>query len=142
MACSQLVRVFLTPRIKRQFGGGTLPDLEARLSYNRADHVRDSYSLRTPPAAGMTAGGMATNVDRRTVRARLGVTWAWDDLELLVGADAQRNSHRTRSSMGVEDAFRQQPCVRDASFSQVGVFSELSWARRDDQRLIGGLRLD
>lgn len=139
---SQFERESLGLRFERQFSGGSLRELEARLYYNHADHVMDNYSLRTPPAAGMMAGGMATNVDRRTLGARLGVTWAWDDLELLVGADAQRNSHRTRSSMGVEDAFRQQPWVRDASFSQVGVFSELSWARRDDQRLIGGLRLD
>ncbi|PRB82651.1 TonB-dependent copper receptor [Pseudomonas sp. MYb185] len=136
---SQFERESLGLRFEKRFNGGALRELEARLYYNYADHVMDNYSLRTP--SGMMPQPMASNVDRRTLGARLASTWAWDDLELLAGADAQRNTHRTRSGMGV-DAYRDQPWNKDAAFSQIGVFSELTWSRREHQRLIGGMRLD
>ncbi|SFQ87046.1 iron complex outermembrane recepter protein [Halopseudomonas formosensis] len=139
---SQFERESLGLRFEKQFQGGALQELEARVYYNYADHVMDNYSLRVPPSTGMMAGGMASNVDRRTLGARLAATWVWEDIELLAGADAQRNTHRTRNSMGVEDAYRHQPWLKDASFSQIGLFSELTWTRREDQRLIGGVRLD
>ncbi len=139
---SQFERESLGLRFEKQFNGGALRELEARLYYNYADHVMDNYSLRVPPSSGMMAGGMASNVDRRTLGARLGSTWVWDDLQLLAGADAQRNTHRTRNSMGVDDAYKHQPWAKDASFSQIGVFSELTWSRQEQQRLIGGVRLD
>ena len=139
---SQFERESLGLRFEKQFYGGSLRELEARVYYNYADHVMDNYSLRTPPTTGMMAGGMASNVDRRTLGARLGATWGWDDLELLAGVDAQRNTHRTRNDhMGMK-TYRHQPWLKDASFSQIGLFTELNWARSEEQRLIGGVRLD
>ena len=138
---SQFERESLGLRFEKQFSGGALQELDARVYYNYADHVMDNYSLRRPPTTGMMAGGMASNVDRRTLGARLAATWAWADLELLAGADAQRNTHRTRNGMGI-DTYQHQPWAKDASFSQIGLFSELTWSRQDDQRLIGGARLD
>ncbi|SDS95911.1 iron complex outermembrane recepter protein [Halopseudomonas litoralis] len=138
---SQFERESLGLRFEKQFQGGALQELEARVYYNYADHVMDNYSLRTPSTTGMMAGPMATNVDRRTLGARLASTWVWDDVELLAGADAQRNTHRTRSGMGV-DTYENASWMKDAAFSQIGVFSELTWTLQEDQRLIGGLRLD
>ena len=137
---SQFERESLGLRFERQFHGGALQELEARVYYNYADHVMDNYSLRVPSGM-MMPHPMASNVDRRTLGMRLASTWVWDELELLAGADAQRNTHRTRNGMGI-DTYRQQPWVKDASFSQIGLFSELTWSRQDDQRLIGGMRLD
>ena len=139
---SQFERESLGLRFEKQLDGGSLRKLDARLYYNYADHVMDNYSLRMPPSTGMMAGGMASNVDRRTLGARLGATWVWDDVELLAGADAQRNTHRTRNDHMAMNTYQQQPWDKDASFSQIGLFSELSWSRRDDQRVIGGVRLD
>ena len=139
---SQFERESLGLRFEKQFYDGSLRELEARVYYNYADHVMDNYSLRTPPTTGMMAGGMASNVDRRTLGARLGATWVWGDLELLAGADAQRNTHRTRNDHMGMNTYRHQPWLKDASFSQIGLFTELNWARSEEQRLIGGVRLD
>ncbi|MEJ6654581.1 MAG: TonB-dependent copper receptor [Pseudomonas sp.] len=133
---SQFERESLGLRFEKQFQGGALQELEAQVYYNYADHVMDDYSLRVPTGMG------AVNVDRRTLGARLGATWVWDDLELLVGADAQRNTHRTRKDHMGMDTYQHQPWLKDASFSQIGVFSELTWTLQEDQRLISGLRLD
>lgn len=138
---SQFERESLGLRFEKQFQGGALQALEAQVYYNYADHVMDNYSLRTPSTTGMMAGPMATNVDRRTLGARLSSTWVWNDLKLLAGTDAQRNTHRTRSGMGI-DTYENASWMKDAAFSQIGVFSELTWTLQEDQRLIGGLRLD
>lgn len=138
---SQFERESLGLRFEKTLHEGALRELEARFYYNYADHVMDNYSLRTPPITGMMAGPRATNVDRRTLGARFSATWGWDDIELLAGLDGQRNAHRTRTGMGV-DSYENQPWQKDAEFSQIGMFSELTWSLNDRQRWIGGLRLD
>jgi iron complex outermembrane receptor protein len=70
-----------------------LDKLEAQVYYNYADHVMDNYSLRTPSGTGMMAGPMASNVDRRTLGARIKATWRWADVQLVAGVDAR--SERT-----------------------------------------------
>ncbi|WP_193074407.1 TonB-dependent copper receptor [Pseudomonas sp. FME51] len=133
---SQFERESLGLRFEKQFQGSALQELEAQVYYNYADHVMDDYSLRVPTGMG------AVNVDRRTLGARLASTWVWDDLELLAGADAQRNTHRTRNDHMGMNTYQHQPWLKDASFSQIGLFSELTWSRQDNQQLIGGMRLD
>ncbi|WP_150305842.1 TonB-dependent copper receptor [Pseudomonas saliphila] len=138
---SQFERESLGLRFEKTLHEGALRELEARFYYNYADHVMDNYSLRTPPTTGMMVGPRATNVDRRTLGARFSATWGWDDIELLAGLDGQRNAHRTRTGMGV-DSYENQAWQKDAEFSQIGMFSELTWSLSDRQRWIGGLRLD
>lgn len=120
-----------------------LAKLEAMAYYNYADHVMDNYSLRKPdPNAGMMKMPMASEVDRRTVGARVAATLEWDDgLSLVSGVDMQQNAHRARSGMGI-GSYAQKPWSQDAAFSNVGVFGEATWSLAPRQRLIGGARID
>ncbi len=90
------------------------------------------------------AGPMASNVDRRTLGARLKATWRWADWQLIGGLDGQTDEHRQRSSMGI-DTYESLPRKQDAEFHNYGVFGELTWyaAERDppDQRRAAGPRL-
>lgn len=138
---ARFLRESLALRAERSHLSETLEKVEAQLYYNYADHVMDNYSLRRPSGSGMMAGPMAANVDRRTLGGRLAATWRWDDLQLVAGADGQANEHRQRSAMG-EGTYDRVPYDKDADFHTYGAFGELTWYAADDQRLIGGVRLD
>ncbi|WP_095186041.1 TonB-dependent copper receptor [Pseudomonas sp. Irchel 3H9] len=138
---SQFLRESLGLRFEKSNIGEVLDKVEAQVYYNYADHVMDNYSLRTPSGTGMMAGPMASNVDRRTLGARIKATWRWADLQLIGGLDAQTNEHRQRSSMGI-DTYKELPKVKDANFHNYGVFGELTWYAADRDRLITGARLD
>ena len=100
---SQFARETLGLRLERDNLGEVLQKIEARVYYNYADHVMDNYSLRSPnpndPMMNMRAP-YASNVDRRTLGARLAATWRWDDYRLIGGVDAQSNEHRLRRAAG------------------------------------------
>jgi len=138
---SQFLRESLGLRLERSNISDVLENLEAQVYYNYADHVMDNYTLRTPSGTGMMAGPMASNVDRRTLGARLKATWRWADIQLITGLDAQANEHRERSAMGV-DTYKEQPYSKDAEFHNYGVFSELTWYAAERDRLITGARVD
>lgn len=141
---SQFERDSLALRVVQENLGEVLQKVEARLYYNYADHVMDNYTLRQPdPYAAMMnmRNPMATNVDRRTAGGRLAVTWQFGDYQLVGGIDGQTNEHRKRSGMGI-DTYRDASWVKDAEFSQYGVFGELTRELGKDSRLIGGLRVD
>lgn len=141
---SQFERDSLALRVVQENLGEVLQKVEARLYYNYADHVMDNYTLRQPdPYAAMMnmRNPMATNVDRRTAGGRLAVTWQFGDYQLVGGIDGQTNEHRKRSGMGI-DTYRDTSWVKDAEFSQYGVFGELTRELGKDSRLIGGLRVD
>lgn len=138
---ARFLRESLALRAERSHLSETLEKVEARLYYNYADHVMDNYSLRRPSGSGMMAGPMASNVDRRTVGGRLAATWRWDDLELVSGVDGQANEHRQRSAMG-EGTYDRLPRAKDADFHTYGAFGELTWFAAEDQRLVGGARVD
>lgn len=138
---SQFKRESLGLRFEQTNLSDVLEKLEAQVYYNYADHVMDNYTLRTPSGTGMMAGPMASNVDRRTLGARVKATWRWADLQLISGLDAQTNEHRQRSAMGV-DAYKDVPRTKDADFHNYGVFGELTWYAAADDRLITGARLD
>ncbi len=138
---SQFKRESLGLRFERSNIGEVLDKIEAQVYYNYADHVMDNYTLRTPSGTGMMAGPMASNVDRRTLGARVKATWRWADVQLISGLDAQTNEHRQRSSMGV-DTYKDLPYTKDADFHNYGVFGELTWYAADRDRVITGARLD
>ena len=138
---AQFKRESLGLRFEKSNIGDVLDKVEAQIYYNYADHVMDNYTLRTPSGTGMMAGPMASNVDRRTLGARIKATWRWADVQLISGIDAQTNEHRQRSAMGI-DTYKDLPRNKDADFHNYGVFSELTWYAADRDRLITGARLD
>ncbi|WP_435034569.1 TonB-dependent copper receptor [Pseudomonas neuropathica] len=138
---SQFLRESLGLRFEKSNITDVLEKLEAQVYYNYADHVMDNYTLRTPSATGMMAGPMASNVDRRTLGARIKATWRWADIQLITGLDAQTNEHRQRSGMGI-DTYKDQPFTKDADFHNYGMFSEMTWYAADRDRLITGARVD
>ncbi|RRW65726.1 TonB-dependent copper receptor [Pseudomonas fluorescens] len=138
---SQFLRESLGLRFEKSNISEVLEKLEAQVYYNYADHVMDNYTLRTPSGTGMMAGPMASNVDRRTLGARIKATWRWADIQLITGLDAQTNEHRQRSSMGI-DTYKDLPYSKDADFHNYGVFSEMTWYAAERDRLITGARVD
>ncbi|RON10533.1 TonB-dependent copper receptor [Pseudomonas brassicacearum] len=138
---SQFKRESLGLRFEKSNLGEVLDKLEAQVYYNYADHVMDNYTLRTPSGTGMMSGPMASNVDRRTLGARIKATWRWADVQLISGIDAQTNEHRKRAAMGI-DTYKDVPRENDADFHNYGVFGELTWYATDRDRLISGARLD
>ncbi|WP_242208458.1 MULTISPECIES: TonB-dependent copper receptor [unclassified Pseudomonas] len=138
---SQFLRESLGLRFEKSNITDVLEKLEAQVYYNYADHVMDNYTLRTPSGTGMMSGPMASNVDRRTLGARIKATWRWADIQLITGLDAQTNEHRQRSGMGI-DTYKDQPYSKDADFHNYGVFSEMTWYAADRDRLISGARVD
>jgi iron complex outermembrane receptor protein len=99
---SQFKRESLGLRFEKSNLGEVLDKVEAQVYYNYADHVMDNYSLRTPSGTGMMGMPMVSNVDRRTLGARIKATWRWADVQLISGIDAQTNEHRQRSGMGID----------------------------------------
>ncbi|AKX47796.1 TonB-dependent receptor [Thiopseudomonas alkaliphila] len=118
--------------------------LEAQVYYNYADHLMDNFRLRPfkPMGMGMMKHPMSSNVDRRTLGGRVKSTWQWEQTELIAGVDAQRSEHRKRMGMGFNSSYKNQRWNKDADFHQYGVFSELTWYMNDQQRTIGGIRVD
>ena len=121
---SQYQRESLGLRFEKSNIGDVLDKIEAQVYYNYADHVMDNYTLRTPSGTGMMAGPMASNVDRRTLGARIKATWRWADYQLISGIDAQTNEHRKRMGMGI-DTYKDQNWSKDADFHNYGAFGEL-----------------
>ncbi|MFB4391522.1 MULTISPECIES: TonB-dependent copper receptor [unclassified Pseudomonas] len=138
---SQFKRESLGLRFEKSNFGEVLDTLEAQVYYNYADHVMDNYSLRTPSGSGMMGMPMVSNVDRRTLGARIKATWRWADVQWVSGLDAQTNEHRKRGGMGI-DAHKGQPWSKDADFHNYGLFSELTWYATGEDRFITGARLD
>ena len=138
---SQYQRESLGLRFEKSNIGDVLDKIEAQVYYNYADHVMDNYTLRTPSGTGMMAGPMASNVDRRTLGARVKATWRWADYQLISGIDAQTNEHRKRMGMGI-DTYKDQNWSKDADFHNYGAFGELTWYAAERDRLITGARLD
>lgn len=138
---SQFKRESLGLRFEKSNLGEVLDKVEAQVYYNYADHVMDNYSLRMPSGSGMMGMPMVSNVDRRTLGARIKATWRWADVQLISGLDAQTNEHRKRGGMGI-DAHKGQPWTKDADFHNYGVFSELTWYATGNDRLVTGARLD
>lgn len=129
-------------RFEKQRLAPWLVGLEAQLYRNEADHVMDNFTLRTPPATGMMAGGMASNVRRTTTGGRLAATLQpAEAVSLVVGLDFTRSPHDTRRGTPLMP-YSDRPRVRDARLDDTGIFTEMTWKVRSDTRWIGGVRLD
>lgn len=127
-------------RFERTGLPGALDRVEANLYRNRADHVMDNYSLRTPNPAGPMPMPMASNVERLTCGGRMALTGAIDGMELTAGVDSQDSRHRSRKGMG-RGTYAAQPWTVDARLRNTGVFAEGSWTR-GDSRIVAGARAD
>lgn len=143
---TQFKRESLGLRVERSNLGGVLAKVEAKVYYNYADHIMDNFRLRVPNPTCMMAMPMASQVDRRTLDARLAATWQWHDVELITGIDAQRSEHRARRSTysmmtGYTDADR-FPWSKDALMHNYGAFAEATWSLAERDRLVSGARVD
>lgn len=116
-----------------------LERIDARIYYNYIDHVMDNYSLRDN-----TGMKMANNPDRRTMGLRLAGDLNLGETTLLkLGVDQQNNQHRLRNSTNQDlRPYQNDPRIKDATFDDIGIFSELTQALSLNDRLVAGLRVD
>lgn len=121
--------------------GDRLTQLEASVFHNRADHVMDNYTLRSPNPGGAMPMPMASNVERLTSGGRVAGTWGGPSHELVTGVDLQDSRHRRRSATG-RGAYQARPWAVDARFANVGAFAEGTWFAGDRNRLVAGARAD
>ncbi|MHC5308441.1 TonB-dependent copper receptor [Bartonella sp. LJL80] len=153
---SQFKRETLGAKLIKTNVSDVLSKLEAQIYYNYADHIMDNFRLRhlkTVPSGtmnGMSHGGMGaamdmsgmpmeSRLDRRTLGGRAAATWVWGDLTIVTGFDLQTNTHRKRKSkkMMSIDGWN-----KDAVFTDYGLYSEATWSFAENQRFVGGARLD
>lgn len=138
---SQFERTSYGARFEKTRIGDSWQSIKASAYSNDADHVMDNYTLRTPNPDSAMPMPMAANVDRRTQGGRVASQWQWGQVTLTAGLDAQASRHRARSASGV-GAYTLVPRVRDAGFSNRGVFGEATFGTGGGQRWVAGLRLD
>ncbi|KRC80561.1 TonB-dependent receptor [Achromobacter sp. Root83] len=129
-------------RFEKRNIGTVLNKVQAQLYYNYADHVMDNYTLRAPDPMSAMPMAMAADVDRATWGGRFASTWDLSqDVSLDAGLDFQQSRHRSRS--GTDSMpYRSQAWVKDADFSNTGLFGEITWRAAPDSRVIGGARVD
>ena len=86
----------------------------------------DNYTLRRPDPNGPMPMAMAADVDRATWGGRVAATLKLADaLSMTGGLDVQQSRHRGRSGTDT-NSYRNQSWEKDAEFSNVGLFSELT----------------
>ncbi|MBK9991516.1 MAG: TonB-dependent copper receptor [Verrucomicrobia bacterium] len=131
-------------RLRRDNLASWLKRLEARCYYNYVDHVMDNYTLRPFVASMMMPNQSVSNPDRRTTGGLAQLTLApVEALTITAGVDTQRNRHTVRSTMN-ESAmpYEARARVKDAEFSQYGLFAEGSYSFAPGSRFVSGARLD
>ncbi|WP_168396120.1 TonB-dependent copper receptor [Acinetobacter indicus] len=135
---SKFARESLGLRVEKQNVTDVIKKIEAQVNYNFNDHVMDNYSLRPEPMMEM-----ATNVARKTLNARLAVTHEWDQLDFITGIDTQNNEHTIRKTDTENNiAYHALPRIKDMKFQSVGAFGELGYQLSEQNRLVGGVRVD
>ena len=129
-------------KFTKQHMDGLLDGVEAQVYYNYVDHVMDSYSLRVGNPASMMA---AMNPDRKTTGGRvLSPVQLAEATQLKLGLDTQSNLHtgRTGAAPGYAGDYSLKARVKDASFKNIGVFSELHQSLAEASNVLVGLRAD
>lgn len=142
---TQFKRESFNVHFKQSNLSATWQTLEAQIYYNYADHIMDNYKLRKAPnnpsaAMPMMQGPFASQVDRETYGGRLKTNLQLSTFEMLLGIDGQTNNHSARR--GPADNFKQEARVKDAEFTQLGVFAENTYNLASEQRLFSGIRFD
>lgn len=115
--------------------------IKAQVYYNYVDHVMDNFSLRNK--SGMM-NYMVNNPDRKTAGGALSVDIILSDKAVVaIGVDYQQNKHtlRTKSQM-MPINIDLYPRIPDMTFTNIGVFSELTYSATQKDRIIGGVRGD
>lgn len=116
-----------------------LAEIEATAYYNYVDHVMDNFTLREPP--NMPAVGFP---DRRTVGGRLTADITLGpDTWIHTGVDYAENTHANNLARGA-DAFGWRDLRREdnATFNDIGVFTEVEQALTARSWVTMGLRMD
>ena len=131
-------------RFRRDYEGGLIERAELELGYNYIDHVMDNFSLRTFTPNAMMIQPTVSNPDRRTIGGRGSVELATSDVvNLSLGIDFQENAHSIRWSMNQGLLpYENMSRMRDAEFTQFGVFGEMTYELAEHRKLFAGLRLD
>ncbi|WON79940.1 TonB-dependent copper receptor [Acinetobacter sp. UGAL515B_02] len=119
--------------------------VEAQIDYSYNDHVMDNFKLRTPPMAmnmnmGMSMGGGAMEVTRRTINARTAVTTEWGNFSAVSGVDSQHNQHA--GNMYMRDANPIPPLKRDLEYQSYGAFTEWTYTLSPETKWVAGGRID
>ncbi|WP_119026568.1 TonB-dependent copper receptor [Acinetobacter soli] len=119
--------------------------VEAQIDYSYNDHVMDNFKLRTPPMAmnmnmGMSMGGGAMEVTRRTINARTAVTTEWSNFSAISGVDSQHNQHA--GNMYMRDANPIPPLKRDLEYQSYGAFTEWTYTLSPETKWVAGGRID
>jgi iron complex outermembrane recepter protein len=137
---SKFKRESLGLRFEKRHISTFLDKIEAQFYHNYADHVMDNFTLRAPRS--ISAMAVASNVDRATWGGRVAATLnVAEHVDLVSGMNFQQSRHRGRKGSNTM-SYRHQTRVKDAEFSNTGVFSELTWHAASATRVIGGARLD
>lgn len=104
--------------------------IEARLSYNYADHIMDDFSLRTP---GMMMMG-ASRVDHRVFSGNfLAELTPATGAKISTGLDFEDSTHRNHDTGSWET---------DGDMGNAGVFAEWRQELSGGNRVISGARID
>lgn len=140
---SKFARESLGLRVEKQNVTDVIKKIEAQVNYNFNDHVMDNYTLRQFKPTMMMPEETATNVARKTLNARLAVTHEWDQLDFITGIDTQNNEHTIRKTDTENNiAYHALPRIKDMKFQSVGAFGELGYQLSEQNRLVGGVRVD
>lgn len=137
-------RESLSLRFRRNHLTDLIEGIDIELGYNYVDHVMDNYSLRPFVGSMMMPNPTVSNPDRRTIVARgLLDLKPSDPLSVTLGLDHQFNRHSERGSMNQSAMpYESQSRLRDADFSQIGMFGEATYAFTENQQITAGLRFD
>lgn len=138
---SQFARESLGLRVEKKNVTDVIKKIEAQVNYSFNDHVMDNFSLREFKPSGMMSMPMASNVARETLNARLAVTHAWNKLQFISGLDSQNNEHSKRSG-SLMAPYQDQARNKDMKFRSYGAFSEISYQLSEQNKWVGGVRVD
>jgi iron complex outermembrane receptor protein len=125
---SRFARKSAVLKVEKYHLSDSLSKISWQSYFNDTDHIMDNYSLRHPQGAKRKSevGGVSWG-------SRLSSQWQDETTELTAGVDMMHKSHRKKSAGAWRD---------DATFIQMGAFSELRQAVSDDDTAVMGVRLD